>query len=158
MPRGRLVRTYIIGVITAGTVVVIDGAQVWNFAPLPFLCYVVLALFTSTLKVKLPGISGTFSANSVFTLLAIAQLGLTEAVLLSVGCSFVQSLWRASKPPLVIQVLFNAAVFAISCVATFWAYQFLIGWTAPSPRVIAFVAASCVFFLVNTFAVSGVIA
>jgi hypothetical protein len=157
MPPRRLARAYILAVIVLGAAAVVRSASVWSCDPLQFACYLTLALFTSTLKVRLPGIEGTFSANSVFPLVAVAQLGFAEAVALSVCCALVQSLWRTAKPPQAIQVVFNAAVWAMSIAATFYVYQFLLRSTAPGPNVMAFVAASCVFFIVNTFAISIVI-
>jgi hypothetical protein len=157
MPSNQTARVYILAVIAIGAAIVVASAANWNGEPLRFFCYAVLALLSSTLKVRLPGIAGTFSANSVFTLVAISQLSLPEAVLLSVGCAVVQSLWHVAKAPKPTQVFFNAGVFAISSAVTFYAYQFFLRWTTADAWVAAFVAASCVFFLVNTFAVSTVI-
>jgi len=120
--------------------------------PRRFLCYAVLALLSSTLKVSLPGIAGTISANSVFTLVAVSQLSLAEAVLLSAGCAIMQSLWRPAKAPRPIQVFFNAAVFVCRDVLCLF-----LRWTTADARVAAFGAASCVFFLLNTLAISAVI-
>lgn len=157
MPSNRTAQAYIVAVIALGGAVVAAGVTHWESEPRRFICYAVLALLSSTLKVRLPGIAGTFSANSVFTLIAISQLSFAEAVLIGVACAIVQCLWRAAKAPKLIQVLFNAGVFAISSAATFFAYQLFLRWTTADAWIAAFVAASCVFFLLNTFAISAVI-
>jgi hypothetical protein len=157
MPPNRPARGYIIAVIALAGAIAAAGIPHWNGEPLRFLGYAALALLSSTLKVRLPRITGTFSANSVFTLIAVSQFSFAEGILLSAGCAIVQCMWRAAKRPKLVQVLFNAAVFVISSAATFYAYHLFLRWTTADAWVAAFVAASCVFFLVNTFAVSGVI-
>ena len=42
--------------------------------PLKFLCYLVIALAASRLKVNLPGITGTMSVNFLFLLLGVLEL------------------------------------------------------------------------------------
>src|SRR5580692_6892750 len=72
-----------------------------------FLCYFVLALISSGLKVTLPGVTGTMSVSYLFILLGLVDLGLPEAEMLGLGSALVQIYWHAKKRPPAYQVLFN---------------------------------------------------
>src|ERR1700682_3678454 len=67
-------------------------------------CYFALALLTSALKVRLPGIAGTISMNFLFVLIAIAAFTFSETVVLASMASLVQCLWRARRRPKLLQV------------------------------------------------------
>ncbi len=77
-----------------------------------FLCYLVLALISSGLKVTLPGVTGTMSVSYLFILLGLLDLGLPEAEMLGVGSALVQIYWHAKRKPPIYQVLFNLSVVA----------------------------------------------
>src|SRR5262250_258862 len=63
-----------------------------------FLCLMLLAMLTSRLKVRLPGLTGNMSVNLPFLFLAIVQLSLIEAALVAFASTLVQSLPRGGKP------------------------------------------------------------
>jgi hypothetical protein len=134
------------------------AAVYWTGNMLEVAAYVVLAAFASTLKVRLPGIPGTFSANCLVTVLAIAHLTMAPFVVVSVACAMVQSWWRAAKPPQPVQVAFNAGVFAISAAASAWTYSSLERFAPTIPGLASLLIASSVFFFINTGTVSIVMA
>src|SRR5262245_59393432 len=79
-----------------------------------YMSFFVLALLTSTFKVRLPGITGTISVNFLFVLIATAVFTLAETVLMASFACVVQCLWKTKRRPQMIQVLFNVSVLSIS--------------------------------------------
>jgi hypothetical protein len=146
-------------VITAGASLALLAALKWVcLKPLEYSCLIGQTVLYSLLKVRMPGITGTYSANSACVLIAAAQFGFSETVALSVCSSIVQCLWKAKQRPTVLQMLFNASVFALSGAAAFGAYHTVAPTSAPRAWVGGMVYAMLLFFLVNTLLVSGVIA
>lgn len=158
MPTNQSAKTFITTVIALGAVVVMHAAMYWDGNLLEVAGYLVLAAFASTLKVRLPGVPGTFSANCLVTVLALAQLTMAPFVVVSVACALVQSRWRAVKPALRLQAAFNAGVFAISAAASAWTYRSMERLAPAIPGIVSLLIASCVFFFINTGAVSLVMA
>ena len=70
--------------------VVIGGMAVLAYAAIhptsrdiaKFICYLLVALLASKLKVHLPGITGTMSVNFLFILLGILELSFAETLVL----------------------------------------------------------------------------
>ena len=125
---------------------------------LRFACFLGVALAASLLKVRLPGIEATMSANFLFILVGILDLTYPETLL--VGClgGLAQSLWQSKPRPRLIQIIFNLANLSLSITAanlvfhSSFAYQHGFRW----PLLLT--AASTTYFLMNTMSVSGIIA
>src|SRR6266403_3982583 len=123
-----------------------------------FGCFLTVALCASVLKVNLPGIKATMSANFLFILVGILDLSYSETLLMGCLGGLLQSLWQAKPRPRLIQLLFNFANLAISITAadavfhSYYAARIGLNW----PLLLA--AASTTYFAVNTMSVSGVIA
>src|SRR5580700_11859744 len=79
-----------------------------------FVCYFLLALLSSGLKVSLPGVTGTLSVSFLFILASMTELGALQTMAIGVGSALVQIYWGAKKRPLLYQVLFNLASIAIA--------------------------------------------
>ena len=79
-----------------------------------FICYLLLALLSSGLKVSLPGVTGTLSVSFLFILAGMVELGALETMVLGIGSALVQIFWHARKRPPLYQVLFNLAAIAIA--------------------------------------------
>src|SRR6266850_6408054 len=99
-----------------------------------------LALLSSTLKVRLPGITGTISTNFLFVLISTAVFSLTETVVLASVACLVQCVWNVRRRPKPVQVLFNVSVLAISSGVTYGLSHLLVGPNA-NLRVLLAVAA-----------------
>jgi hypothetical protein len=123
--------------------------------PARFATCLVLALLGSTFKIKLPRMQGTFSISFVLTLIAIAQMTLTEALVIGVLATLVQCLWRARKRPTLLQVLFNVSTLVVSVVLAFAVLNVLRDSGALIPGL---VIAAVLFFIVNSGLVSLVLA
>ena len=86
-----------------------------RFPDLPrYLSYLLLALLASTLKVRLPGITGTISVNFLFILIGIANFTESESLTLGGAAILIQCLWRTRCRPRSVQVAFNVAALTIS--------------------------------------------
>src|SRR6201998_1157563 len=72
-----------------------------------FLCYLVVAVLASGLKVQLPGIDGTMSVNFLFILLGVMELSLPETLVIGCAATPVQRLRQLRGRLDPIKVLFN---------------------------------------------------
>jgi len=118
--------------------------------------YCLLAWLSSTLKVRLPGITGTISVNFLFILIAIAVFTFSETVLLASVACIVQCLWRPRSRPRIVQVSFNVAALAISSGASYRLSHLFAG--SPSPHLAVLLAVAATFyFTADTLIVSGVL-
>jgi len=151
------IRLYIYAVIAVGAAVL--GLALWRETPpdpTRYLIYLGLAIAASMLKLRLPGITGSYSLNFLFLLAGIQYFSLAETLLAGCAAALVQSLFHAKKRPAPIQILFNMANLAVSIAAAFWlARQVLAGHGIPAPASLAMVA--FVYFVINTGLVSGVL-
>jgi hypothetical protein len=121
-----------------------------------FASYFALAIFTSSWKVRLPGITGTISVNFLFILIAIAVFSFSETVIMAGTACVVQCLWKPRRQPRVIQVLFNIATLAISSGTAYRAAHAIAGrYEAALPVLLAL--AACFYFTCNTLMISGVL-
>jgi len=144
-------------------VVVLCGATVMTVSvlhgrsenPLKFLCYLIIALAASRLKVNLPGITGTMSVNFLFLLLGVLELSFAETMALGCAAAVVQCFDRARPNP--IQVTFNVCSTALAIAVTFASYRYaLVHRTVNDPSTLLFMAA-CVYFVANTLPVAAII-
>src|SRR6266404_9514854 len=87
--------------------------------PARFVTCLVLAVLGSTFKVKLPGMQGTLSISFVLALIAIAQMTLSQFLIVGVVATVVQCYWRARKRPTPVQVLFNISTLVVSVALAF---------------------------------------
>ncbi len=155
----RNARIYI-AVVAAAGFALLAGCLLYRaqFPDLPrYASYLFLAALASTLKVKLPGITGTMSVNFLFILIGIADFTIAEA--LTMGCTgiVIQCLWGASKRPRPIQVAFNVAALAISIAAAYQVSHFALMLARAECLSALLVIAACTFFLSNTLLISGVL-
>jgi len=125
--------------------------------PARFICYLVVAILASGLKVQLPGIDGTMSVNFLFILLGVMELSLPETLLMGCMATLVQSIWQARKRLDPVKVLFNVAgMMANASAFTYSTFHWLSGRYASSKPILLMVAA-LVFFFANTLPISVVI-
>ena len=143
-------------------VVVLCGLSVLSFTilhgkshnPVKFLCYLVIALVASRLKVNLPGITGTMSVNFLFLLLGVLELSLSETMAMGCAAAVVQCLGR--ERPVPVQVAFNVCSTALAIAATFFAFHSWLNRFIHNPSTLLFVA-TCIYFVSNTLPVAAVI-
>jgi PAS domain S-box-containing protein len=121
-----------------------------------FICYLVLAVLASGLKVSLPGVTGTMSVLSVFLLAAISELNLQEAMVIAVICILVQCFWHAKVRPRPVQILFSLANIAFAVAATDYIYRLPLTVVLQTPFRLAIAAST--FFVTNSLPIAVIIA
>jgi hypothetical protein len=155
---GRAAKTYIYSVVAAGGLVLAVSLAHWSSpAPAPLTIYLVLALLASIVKLRLPGMDGTYSLNFLVLLYGVTHFSLAEVLIAGCAGAVAQSLLNTRKRSSPIRVLFNTANLTISTGICFLiARVWLAGGMAQyGPAVLA--VAACAFFVVNTALVSGVL-
>ena len=123
-----------------------------------YLCYLVCAVLSSRLKVRLPGITGTMSANFFFITVAIIELELQQVLVITCASALGQMLWRASKKPRPEQLVFNLASVTIASYAGYTVYHWHALRSLDDSLPTLLFASTVVFFVVNTVTVSGIVA
>src|SRR5260370_1804672 len=149
-------RFFVAAVVLCGTTVLTYAVlHVKSENLLKFLCYLVIALAASRLKVNLPGIAGTMSVNFLFLLLAVLELSLPEAMVLGCAAVVVQGL---GDRPIPLQVAFNVCSTALAVAGTSATYHYSLSrYPMGNPTTLLFLA-TCVYFVANTLPVADVIA
>ena len=127
----------------------------WSFPDLPrYFGYLTLACLASTLKIKLPKITGTMSTNFLFVLIGVAELSVVETITVGCAAALVQCFWKPRKRPTLVQVLFNMSTLATSIGGCFFISHALV----QGENLVALLAvAVCTYFLLNTGMVSLVL-
>jgi len=149
-------RAFLAVIALSGTAVVSFGLLHWSSnEPLQTVCYLLIAVLASRLKVKLPGISGTMSASFLVVLLSTVELSLSETLVIGCVTSLAQSLWR--DRPKFVQLLFNICASALAVGITYRVYHLTI-LDGPAGKAVPLLAAACTYFLANTIPVSTIIA
>jgi diguanylate cyclase (GGDEF)-like protein/putative nucleotidyltransferase with HDIG domain len=126
--------------------------------PLRYVCFLTVALCASVLKVQLPGIKATMSANFLFILVGILDLSYSETVLMGCLGGLFQTLWKASSRPRPIQWLFNLANLALSISAAEVVFHSKVAAGVGFRWPLLMAAAATTYFAFNTISVSGIIA
>ena len=117
-------RLYAIAMSMLGLIVVFRVFSAWHsHNMLQFICYLALALMSSSLNIKLPGLDGTMSANFLFILIGIADLSLAQTMAIGISATLVQCFWKHKNPIKPIQVMFNlCGMMPLAIGAAFAAY------------------------------------
>jgi diguanylate cyclase (GGDEF)-like protein/putative nucleotidyltransferase with HDIG domain len=124
--------------------------------PIKFSCYLLVALLTSSLKIKLPGINGTMSVNFLFILLGVLELSFAETLCIGFAAVLVQCYWRPANGPKPIHVIFNLSQLPVGAAVSYGAYvlagKWLQGYLALTLLVVAIS-----YFVFNTMAMAIII-
>src|SRR5246127_167320 len=143
----------------AGAVVLVFSLSHWQSQdPTRFVCYLIVALLASGLKVQLPGIDGTMSVNFLFILLGVLELSLPETLVIGCTASLAQSVWQLRGRLDPVKVLFNVCgMMANASSLTSPAYHSLSGRFGSNKPILLMMSA-LMFFFANTLPISIVIA
>src|SRR5438270_6423522 len=144
-------------VVAAGTGVLLYGAihpTSKNIAQ--FICYLLIAILASRLKVNLPGITGTMSVNFLFILLGILELGFAETLVLGTAAILVQCFYRDRPSP--IQVTFNISASALAIAGGYSVYHLAILAAKVKSHPLLLGLAAITYFAANTGSIAAVIA
>jgi hypothetical protein len=151
-------KLYVGSVIGAGALVLGSSLGHWeSFDPKRFLVYLSLALLASMPKVRLPGMSGTYSLGSLFILVGILHFSLPETLVVGCAGAVVQTLCNTRKRPAPVQLLFNLGNVSVSIGLCFWvAHGPLVDLLGVSGAA-GLAVLVCLLFVVNTGLVSAVL-
>jgi hypothetical protein len=144
--------------IAAGLAVVLQSllqARLFPHGP-SYFWFCGAGILSSLLKVRLPRVTGTVSANFLVILVATAMFSLSETVLLTAVSCLVQCMLRTRRRPAIAQVLFNIATLALSSALTYRVAHLFAGWKNGNV-VLLLTLGACFYFIANTFLVSGVL-
>ncbi len=134
------------------------GVSRWESAdPVRFTIYLLLALVASTLKVRLPGLTGTMSMNFLFILIGIAQLSFSETLALGAIAAVTQCVWRTRVRPTIPQVLFNIAALTMAITSAHFIYHLPSIQQVNGRMEVLLALAACFFFMTNTVLVATVL-
>jgi len=152
-------KAYIALVTTLGFGLLVASLLQWHSPdPTRFVVFLLLGLVAATWKVKLPGITGTISGSFLFVLIGVSAFSFSETTVLAAAAALVQCFWRAKKNPRAVQVTFNVATLSISGGAAWFGAHLIASRFASDSLVLLLVPAACLFFVLDTALVSGVIA
>lgn len=144
--------------IVPGLVVLSLGVFHWESAdPVRFTIYLLLALVASTLKVRLPGLTGTMSLNFLFVLVGVSQMSFSETLALGAIGTVMQCVWRTKTRPTVPQVLFNVAALTMAITSASFIYHLPQIQQVNGRIVVLLALAACFYFLTNTVLVASVL-
>jgi diguanylate cyclase (GGDEF)-like protein/putative nucleotidyltransferase with HDIG domain len=120
-----------------------------------FASFLMVALLSSGMRIRVPGITGTLSLTFLFVLFGIVELTPSETIVLGMLVTLVQCFWNRRVRPRPAQAIFNVSSMALAIWATEGVYHAAaLSEVDPSIRL---AAATCVLFLLNTGPVAIVI-
>ena len=129
----------------------------WPHDSFRFCIYLLLSLLAATLKLRLPGLTGTMSIGFVLVLLGISEFTLPETMFIACAGVAVQCLWRAKSRPAAVQVLFSVSAAAISLTLAYGGSQFVRTRFHAESVSIVLAVATTLYFMANSLLVSGVL-
>jgi diguanylate cyclase (GGDEF)-like protein/putative nucleotidyltransferase with HDIG domain len=159
MLRSASVGVFIAAMLTLGFAEFLVAGAGWRTSrPDKFLCYLIIAIAASLLKIKLPGVTSTMSLNFLIVLVGIVELTIPETLVIGCVATLIQSFWRTKSRPRLVQVAFNVMTItvAIAVTASVSSASILRGFGPNDPIRVAAVA--CAYFVANTFPIGAIIA
>src|SRR5271166_2772465 len=143
-------RLYIAGMSLAACYCLVQAFQTWHpEVKLPFLLYLVIAVASSGMKVRPPGVKGNISVNYVFTLLCLLEFQLAETMTLAALGAIVQTFWFSRRNKM-LHLAFNMAsiVVTVKAASLVFALPLFTGWR--EGEFLRLTLAGIVYFIVNT--------
>jgi hypothetical protein len=154
----KLALTYAWTIIAIGAAILVGAAWQWQSANgTAFGVCLALAVFASTLKLTLPGLTGTISPGFVFLLISVATLSWTETVIIAVAAGLTQCLWKSKAPPNPLQIGFAAGTMAITGGLTHGVTWGLVAMRGADGMVVILGVAGVVLLVTNTLIVSTIL-
>lgn len=151
-------RLFIALAIIPGLTMLSLGVSHWESAdPVRFTIYLMLALVASTLKVRLPGLTGTMSMNFLFILIGVSQLSFSETLALGAVATVTQCVWKSKTRPSIPQVLFNVAALTMAITSAHFIYHLPHIQQVNGRMPVLLALAACFFFMTNTVLVATVL-
>ncbi len=130
-----------------------DMTHFWQFV-----CYLVICILASGMKVNLPGILGTMSVNFLFILIGILDMSAGQTLIMGCLGALVQCVWKPKSRLRPVQTVFSVANMAIAVFASYSLYhtQFVQHLGVANP--VGLILASLTYFVLNTTGVAAIVA
>jgi diguanylate cyclase (GGDEF)-like protein/putative nucleotidyltransferase with HDIG domain len=157
-PLAAKVRLFVLIVGILGAFVVGSSLASWESADLlKYTGFLLMAIFSSRMRISVPRMPGTLSLNFVFVLFGLVDLSASETVVMGAAVTLVQCLWNMERKARPAQLVFNTAAMAVAIAITEQVYHS--PWLAnPVDPAIRLAVATCALFFLNTLPVALVIA
>src|ERR1700733_9704250 len=111
----------LLGLITGilGAFVVASSLTNWQSADLlKYTGFLLMAVFSSRMRISVPGLPGTLSLNFVFVLFGLVDLSVSETIVLGTIVTLVTCLWNRERKARPAQLVFNTAAMAVGIAIT----------------------------------------
>jgi diguanylate cyclase (GGDEF)-like protein/putative nucleotidyltransferase with HDIG domain len=142
-----------------GCFVVASSLATWESADLlKYTGFLLMAVFSSRMRIRVPGMPGTLSLNFIFVLFGLVDLSSSETIVLGALVTLVQCLWSTERRPRPAQVVFNTAAMTVAIAITEQVYHS--PWLTASniDPAIRLAVSTCALFFLNTLPVALAIA
>jgi len=151
-------KAYISIVLAAGAATLVFAASSFTSANLSsFAVFLAFVLAASTLKVRIPGVTGTISPNFVFLLICMTVFSFSQVILASFAAALLQSVWRSKSKLQPIQILFSVATLMISSAVAFSISHLALQSIGASSALPLVLLAGTLYLSLNTALVSIVV-
>lgn len=155
MPNTWSARLYITLIALAGTGTLAVGIAHPVFGnPARFAALLAVAVITSRLKVKLPGMKANMSVSLPFLLLASAQLRLLPTLVIALAATIAQSVTQQMSSAKLVQMLFNVSTVLVAITCAF-GIQHRAGIVGHG--VVRVLLGAAAYLLINTALISGIV-
>jgi len=146
--------------VTSALGIFLFAESMRHWAPRDYLflsAFLLLSLLASGLKVVLPGINISMSANFLFILLGVLELSPGETMLLGCASTAAQCFWKMYRPAKPVRILFN--VFSMMA-PTVWCCSWVYRHSGPifgNSLPLMVMATGTSYFLINTLPIAAII-
>jgi len=155
--KGTFAKVFVAIVVLAASLVV--GRAIFKGMPgenIQFVALLFLSILAARMKLTLPGFDSCMSMNLPFILIAVAQLDVSQAVMVGAVSTLAQSMPGPGSHMKPLQMLFNVCNIANAVAISCFVAQHGSTWpTAAKPLVVA--ATALLFFLADTLPVATII-
>jgi diguanylate cyclase (GGDEF)-like protein/putative nucleotidyltransferase with HDIG domain len=158
-PLAAKVRLFVMVVGILGTLVIAHSVMTWESTDLlKYAGFLLMAVFSSGMRIRVPGMPGTLSLNFIFILFGLVDLGTSETIIMGTIVTLVQCLWNKERRARPAQLVFNSCAMAAAIAITEQVYHS--PWLSASlvDPAIRLATATLALFLLNTLPVALVIA
>jgi diguanylate cyclase (GGDEF)-like protein/putative nucleotidyltransferase with HDIG domain len=157
-PLPRKARAYVAFTAAVGAASLVAAIATWDSPDFfRYAAFVLVAIASSGMRIRVPGITGTLSLTFLFVLFGILELTPPETIVLGCLATLVQGYWNRTVRRRPAQVVFNVSSMALAITiaeAVFRAGAFTSHHIDPPLRL---AAATCALFLANTVPVAVMI-
>ena len=157
-PLPRKARVYIALTTFLGVASFVTAVAAWDSPDFfKYAAFVLVAVASSSMSIRVPGITGTLSLTFLFVLFGIRELNPPETMLLGCLVTMIQCGWNRSPRRRPGQLIFNVSSMALAIAIAETVYHAAVFNSHHIDPPLRLAAATCALFLANTAPVAIVI-